>query len=971
MAPFLPAIFRLERKPYQLIKHRPFEPIYSSYLPKQRVLKCGRQLGKCRPISAREPVLAANGQPLLPEELQVGTEVLSIDERLRAVREVIVAIHKNGRQPLVRIRTALGAEFTVTPDHPLRTLYGYTPAGELQPGSRVAGLRRGGRFDNRKQPIPRVIATAYWLGDGCYGAQPGLCAAKPVVRDEFCRMIELLGEPRPKPAGKKERSAPTYRVSMRSQFTAWLREDGLYDKRSYEKRMPRWVFQLSRRDTQLFLSRLWATDGTIRRQDTYAEISYTSTSAALARDVRALLWKLGIPSEISRKKRGYRKHGQYKQCRDAYTVRVRTREGLENFQAQLRVPGKPPIELPTSTENDNRDTAPIEVGTHIRQLVAGPRKHGQTLRASGLRCSPKYPLSRGKLRQYVEHFANLGQRDEFLESLADGDIYWDTIKSVERLPAEETWDIETSGNHNYILDGVVAHNSTNAACSLVCLSISRPFFKTLVVTPLSETVKRFSTLVVRPFIDGSPVRDLIVDPNLTKRVLQRSYRNGSVNHFQYAFRDCDRIRGLTSHYNIFDEVQDMDPEFVPIINETMSASEYGSIVLHTGTPKTLENTLSRLYDESSMAEWCIPCPRCHYDNLPALRFDLDRMTGPFRDDISEASPGLVCAKCQRPLDPRAGFWWHERPELRYDFPGYHMPQQIMPQHCFKVDKWLELCGKREGQYNFTPAKYYNEVCGEAYDSGARLITIDDLKAACILGHDNKLEEALKKKNNYDFRVLSVDWGGGGAKGTSWTVMTVLGWRGGDEVDVLYSHRSLTPHDRNGEARMIIELLNLFGCWVWIHDYTGQGALRETIVINSGFPSERVMPMWYVRAGSQALIRFIPPSDAHPREHYKLDKARSLSLTCELIRHKKVRFFNYDFKGSAQQGLIHDFLALVEDQVDSRLGRDVFTIIKDDAMSDDFAQTVNQGVHGIYYLQKVKINLYESGRYIVEGPGEMI
>ena len=98
-----------------------------------------------------------------------------------------------------------------------------------------------------------------------------------------------------------------------------------------------------------------------------------------------------------------------------------------------------------------------------------------------------------------------------------------------------------------------------------------------------------------------------------------------------------------------------------------------------------------------------------------------------------------------------------------------------------------------------------------------------------------------------------------------------------------------------------------------------------------------------------MMRFIPASDAHPRHHYKVDKARSLVLTCSQIKAGKLLFFDYDYKGEDQSGLLHDFLALVEDKLDSRMGRDIYTIIRQQNMSDDFAQAVNFGCCALWHM----------------------
>jgi phage terminase large subunit GpA-like protein len=107
----------------------------------------------------------------------------------------------------------------------------------------------------------------------------------------------------------------------------------------------------------------------------------------------------------------------------------------------------------------------------------------------------------------------------------------------------------------------------------------------------------------------------------------------------------------------------MDPDLIPVIREVMSHSKWG-ISWFTGTPKTEDNAIEKQWQRSSQAEWFIKCEACNHYNIPHKDYDLVKMIGPVRDDISEERPAVVCAKCSRPVQPRKGRWVHQRPERR-------------------------------------------------------------------------------------------------------------------------------------------------------------------------------------------------------------------------------------------------------------------------------------------------------------------
>ncbi len=504
--------------------------------------------------------------------------------------------------------------------------------------------------------------------------------------------------------------------------------------------------------------------------------------------------------------------------------------------------------------------------------------------------------------------------------------------------------------------------STSFAAQGVVQANCLPEFNTLYVTPLFEQIRRFSNNYVRPLIERSPARRLWMSTNTVNNVLERSFSNYSKMTFSFAFLDPDRTRGIPADKVAFDEIQDMDKDFIPIIKETMGASRW-TLSQYAGTPKTLDGALEGKWLDSSQAEWEIICPKCRYGNIPALTHDMIDMIGPYDPKISESRPGVVCAKCRRAgrltrLNPRFGRWVHGIPERRYSFPGYHVPQILMPMHYADADKWMILLGKQRGLGNTPKNVFYNEVCGESYDMGAKLVTQTDLKRAATL-NENTLEAALAVSHQYPFKVLGVDWGGGGQKRVSFTSLAVLGTTPDGRIDCIFGHRSMTPNDPNAEAEMILSLCGRFGCQFISHDYNGAGALREQFLINAGFPANRIMPITYLRAAAGAMITPKPATQWHPRAHFQVDKSRSLLTTCHLIRSLELRFFRYDHKSNEEAGLLHDFLSLVEDIVDSKRGMDVHTVIHDDKTSDDFAQAVNYACCAIWHITKKLPNIAEA------------
>jgi hypothetical protein len=337
------------------------------------------------------------------------------------------------------------------------------------------------------------------------------------------------------------------------------------------------------------------------------------------------------------------------------------------------------------------------------------------------------------------------------------------------------------------------------------------------------------------------------------------------------------------------------------------------------------------------------------------------MLGPWHEEISEKIPGVVCAKCRKHLNPRSGRWVHAYPERRWSFSGYHIPQIILPMHYANPEKWDILIGKSQGRANTTFTTFLNEVCGESYDEGSKLLSETDLKAAAVLPWPNDWRKAADQIGGYVRRVLAVDWGGGGgalkATGdsgksrTSFTSLAVLGYRADGIIDVLWGMRSLKTHDYYYESQLVVETLNRFRCSHLVHDYGGAGAIRETFVHQAGWPAENIVPIAYHTTAKHNIMTFHPATESHPRHWYSVDKSRALVLTSQCIKFGLIRFFQYDFKSADDAGLIRDFLALLEEKIDGRGTTDRYVIVRHPNLPDDFAQAVNIGSCALWHIAK--------------------
>jgi replicative DNA helicase len=371
-----------------------------------------------------------------------------------------------------------------TASHPFMKLDGWTPLGELKVGDRIAAPRRVPEpVDTHRMAESEVILLAHMIGDGsCVKRQPiryasvdeanlvAVTAAAAhfggsAIRDDYpAARVTTLRLPSP----------VRLTHGRRNPIAAWLDGLGLFGRRSYEKFVPEAVFRAPNDQVALFLRHLWATDGSVRWDAKVGQgrIYYASTSRRLIDDVAGLLLRVGVFARIKRApKLGYR---------DRWHLHIYGAQNQVRFLQIAGVHGEKAVaarkvlsQLEGIVRNPNLDTVPTEVWTRIRNLLSSKKMtHRQFASAMGIQfCGStlwKHSPSRARL-----HRAAALLDDQDIHALATSDVYWDTVVEITRLGEQDVYDGTVSGTHNFVADGIVAHNSLEQDADMVIL-LHRP-----------------------------------------------------------------------------------------------------------------------------------------------------------------------------------------------------------------------------------------------------------------------------------------------------------------------------------------------------------------------------------------------------------------------------------------------------------------------------------------------------------------
>ena len=396
-------------------------------------------------------------------------EVWAMDPDQKIIKAQSDLVWSKGVRQVFRVSLASGRTLRATSNHRVFTGDGWKALGEIGVGSRVALARQ---FPSVSNPAiwsdVEIALLGHLVGDGSYlNHQPlryttGSEANSKLVTE--CAVA--LGSSVTRHAGRGNWHQLVIANNGNRWHArgvgAWLKRLGIYNQRSHEKHLPQAVFQLSDVQIGLLLKHLWATDGSIHvrpaGQRGSPNVYFCTCSERLARDVAALLLRLGIVGRISQ----IRQHG----VGHWYNVHVSGSEQLALFLAKVGAFG--PREAPAkllaakiagTRSNPNVDTMPQEIFAQVRALMGARGMTGRqaaSLRGTSYGGTAHYKFSPS--RATLNSYADLLDSDA-LRVWSNSDLFWDRVVAVGLEGEEEVFDMTVPGPASWLADGVVSHNS--------------------------------------------------------------------------------------------------------------------------------------------------------------------------------------------------------------------------------------------------------------------------------------------------------------------------------------------------------------------------------------------------------------------------------------------------------------------------------------------------------------------------------
>ena len=462
--------------------------------------------------------------------------------------------------------------------------------------------------------------------------------------------------------------------------------------------------------------------------------------------------------------------------------------------------------------------------------------------------------------------------------------------------------------------------STTLANLMISNSAMIPHFKSLYIAPAVDQAKVFSHDRVAPVMEGSPIiKEYFTSPNIVNNVFKKQLLNGSTMNIRYALLNADRIRGYSADMNIFDEAQDLVPDIIPVVKETMSRSNY-KISLYSGTPKRTKGTLADLWKLSTQNEFVIKCKRCNKWNILG------------EDNIGPK--GVICynPNCRKTLDLRHGQWASTFSQTQApDMEGY----RVCILHFAKapwVDWKKDVLDKKA---RTSKATFLNESLALEYDDGVAPITEIELQAACNFERPLSQEPTALDKS---YRSMAgIDYGPINSE-ISNTVFVVVQERAG-KLYVVYAKKFTGKEaDYSFIHKEVPRLMKVWNADILAADHGMGEAANSEIRSRIGF--EKVIAFQHMH-NQKEEIKYNNKLPA-----YTMNRTKMMQRIFDLIKKGKIEFPRWEyFKPFA------DDIMNIQLEADENLGKMKFVNIG----PDDFFHALLYAVVSIELKMGKKID----------------
>ena len=285
-----------------------------------------------------------------------------------------------------------------------------------------------------------LMFVGLWIADGCYDTRSIILS---VVEEEN---REIAYEISKKYKFNTKLHSDTFSLMLNSATLKEIMRNILDLKgNAYTKRVPEWIFNLSKEQVSYVLNGIFSGDGHVSEK----EIVIPLSSLNLLKDIQTLLLKFGIILRIGK----MREDKTYNSSISSWKFWKLFKEKIGILPKQ-KLGRLDTLHLKKST-HDNSDIIPLNKETKILIKEIYKEFNSQDY------FKRKNNVGREKLNSMLIQVEDECELVNNLRNLAISDIFWDQIKKIEIINDfdDYVYDISVPENESFVCNNIIAHNT--------------------------------------------------------------------------------------------------------------------------------------------------------------------------------------------------------------------------------------------------------------------------------------------------------------------------------------------------------------------------------------------------------------------------------------------------------------------------------------------------------------------------------
>lgn len=520
--------------------------------------------GKCQRFDSE--ILLSDGSILTIEEVvkrKVQNGIMMKDHKLVPCK--FTDWIDSGKLECFKIKTDSGLDTKPSETHPYYTLDGWKRVKDLKVGDRIAIAARYNIEGQETVSKEDARLIGYLLADGSTTKAFGFSNIDQELISDFKNICKNKWK---EIKFRDDDNTCTYASDTLSSKSRrhldWIENLGILGCGAHTKRVPKEIRMSTKELISEFLGAFYACDGWVYSSVDGVEIGVSLCNYDLIKDVRHLLLRLGIKSKINFSYATSEKGGKkFKK----FTLSLSDARSTIKFFNAIKIPLKSKQERleeialfsVEKIKNSGRfaysEYLPAELWNKIEELA---EKRGETLSSLAriitgeiyvpgktrkgnprLKLQARHRFDK-KNRINPELFKTIAENlgDEFLISIANGDIAFDKITEITSIGKHQCYDLTVPGEHNFICNDTVVHNTGLMAAMALQLARNEDNNALVIFHTIDDTVPQFTTRLVCQY-----AQELM--PNITLNMIKNPNGFASAKRInaarQYGYQEIKKL----------------------------------------------------------------------------------------------------------------------------------------------------------------------------------------------------------------------------------------------------------------------------------------------------------------------------------------------------------------------------------------------------------------------------------------------